>query len=58
MKEEPKMFNVYLSPDIANLIYEEEKDALELLESTYGKKINIISKSDFSPDRFNIERVI
>jgi len=57
-KEPVKALNVLMSPDIANLIYEEEKDAIEFLETKYGKKINIVSKPDFSVDHFLIERVL
>lgn len=58
MKEEARMFNVYLSPEVANLIYEEEKEAIEFLESTYEKKINIISRPEFSFDNYRIERLL
>ncbi len=56
-KDEGKMFNVYLSPEVVSILYEEEKSSLEFLEGTYGTKINIIANPEFTVDRFHVESV-
>jgi ribonuclease G len=53
-KGEGNQFDVSLSPEVARLILEEEKGSMDLLETTYGKKINIIAKSDFIVDNFEV----
>jgi ribonuclease G len=54
-KNEGKKFNVYLSPEVASLLYEEEKSSIEYIENTYRTKINIIAEADFSGDAFQVE---
>lgn len=54
-KDEAKMFNIYLSPEVAGLLYEEEKSSLEHIESTYKTKVNIIANPSYSIDKFSIE---
>ncbi len=56
-KGDGKLFDVHLSPEVAGLLVEEEKAALEYLESSYGVKINIVSKSMQSADSFDIKAV-
>jgi ribonuclease G len=56
-KDEGKKINVYLSPEVASLLYEEEKSSIEYIENTYKTKINIIAHSEFSIDRFQVEGV-
>ncbi|MBA4389852.1 MAG: Rne/Rng family ribonuclease [Syntrophus sp. (in: bacteria)] len=56
-KGEGKKFNIYLSPEVARLLYEEEKSSLEYIENTYTTKVNIIANPAFSIDKFNIEGV-
>lgn len=58
MKENVIGYEVYVSPDIANLLYEEEKEALETLENQFKKKINVISRDDLETHEFRIERRI
>jgi ribonuclease G len=53
-KGEGKQFDVSLSPEVARLILEEEKGSMDYLETTYGKKINIIANSDFTIDNFEV----
>jgi len=56
-KEEGKQFNIHLSPDVAQLLYEEEKASLEYLETTFGTKINIIANPGLSMEHFQVEGV-
>jgi ribonuclease G len=56
-KDEGKKINVYLSPEVASLLYEEEKSSIEYIENTYKTKINIIAHSEFNIDRFQVEGV-
>jgi ribonuclease G len=56
-KEEGKQFNIHLSPDVAQLLYEEEKASLEYLENTFGTKVNIIANPALSMDNFQVEGV-
>lgn len=58
LKNEAKKFNVYLSPEIAKLLHQEEKEAIESLESLYGKKITIIGRPEFSRKEYRIEGVL
>ncbi len=51
------MFNIYLSPEVARLLYEEEKSSLEYIENTYKTKVNIIANPSYSIDKFSIEGV-
>jgi ribonuclease G len=54
-KEGGKRINVYLSPDVASLLYEEEKSSIEFIENTYNTKVNIIANPEFSVDIFQVE---
>lgn len=56
-KEEGTAANVYLSPEVASLLYEEERSSIDYMEQTYGTKINIIANPDFSIDRFEVEGI-
>jgi ribonuclease G len=56
-KEGGKMINVYLSPEVASLLYEEEKSSIEFIENTYNTKVNIIANPEFSVDIFQVEGV-
>ena len=57
-KGEGRIFNIYLSTDVANLLYEEEKTSLEQIESAYGTKINLIANPNFAIDKFQIEGIL
>ncbi len=46
--------NVYLSPEAASFIYEEEKSSIEYIENTLKTKINLIANTEFSIDRFQV----
>jgi ribonuclease G len=54
-KEGGKRINVYLSPEVASLLYEEEKNSIEFIENTYNTKVNIIANTEFSVDIFQVE---
>lgn len=54
-KEGGKRINVYLSPEVASLLYEEEKSSIEFIENTYNTKVNIIANPEFSVDTFQVE---
>ncbi len=54
-KEEGKQFSVHLAPEVAQLLYEEEKASLEYLENTFGTKINIIADPALSIENFQVE---
>ena len=56
-KGEGKKFNVYLSPEVAALLYEEEKSSIEYLESTFKTKVDIIADPDFSVESYQVESV-
>jgi ribonuclease G len=56
-KEEGKAFNVYLSPVVASLLYEEDKSSIEYLETSCRTKINIIANPEFTIDRFQVEAI-
>jgi ribonuclease G len=56
-KDEGKVFNIHLSPEVARLLYEEEKSSLEHIETTYKTKVNLIANPDYSIDKFSIEGV-
>ena len=57
-KGEGRVFNIYLSTDVANLLYEEEKSSLEHIETAYQAKINLIANPAFSIDKFQIEGIM
>ncbi|MCX5813424.1 MAG: Rne/Rng family ribonuclease [Proteobacteria bacterium] len=52
--EEVDSLNVYLSPEAASFIYEEEKSSIEYIENTLKTKVNLIANPDFSIDRFQV----
>jgi ribonuclease G len=54
-KEDEKRIKVYLSPEVASLLYEEEKSSIDFIETTYNTKINIIANPEFSVDTFQVE---
>jgi ribonuclease G len=49
-----KSLILYVHPDIADLLYEEERPGLELLEQTCGKRITIKDNSSFHIEQFEI----
>lgn len=55
--DEAKKINVYLSPEVASLLYEEEKSSIEFIENTYKTKINIIANPEFNVDSFHVESI-
>ncbi len=56
-KDEGKKINVFLAPEVAGLLYEEEKSSIEYIENTYQTKINIIANPELSIDNFYVEGV-
>ncbi|HVN97295.1 MAG TPA: Rne/Rng family ribonuclease [Syntrophorhabdaceae bacterium] len=56
-KGEGKIVNIHLSPEVADLLYEEEKNSLEYIESTYKTKVNLIADPAYSVDKFSLEGV-
>lgn len=56
-KEGGGQINVYLSPEVASLLYEEEKSSIEFIENTYNTNVNIIANPEFSVDIFQVEGV-
>jgi ribonuclease G len=56
-KGEGKKINVSLAPEVAGLLYEEEKSSIEYIENTYQTKINIIANPELSIDNFHVEGV-
>jgi ribonuclease G len=56
-KGEGRQFNVYLSREVAQLLYEEEKSSIEYLETSFGRKITIIANPAFAIDTFQVESV-
>ena len=56
-RSEGKQFNIYLSSEAAQLMYEEEKGSLEYLESTFGIKIKIIVRPELGVENFQVEGV-
>ncbi|MCX8109672.1 MAG: Rne/Rng family ribonuclease [Syntrophorhabdaceae bacterium] len=56
-KDEGKGYNVYLSPEVASLLYEEEKASLEFIENTYKTKVNIIANPEYGIDSFQVETI-
>lgn len=57
-KGEGRVFNIYLAPDVADLLYEEEKSSLEHIETTHKTKVNLIANPDFGIDKFQIEGIM
>jgi ribonuclease G len=56
-KGDGKRFNVCLSPEVAALLYEEEKASIEYLESTFKTKVNIIADPEFTVETYQVEAV-
>jgi ribonuclease G len=56
-KEEGRRFNIHLAPEVAGLLYEEEKAALEYLENTFGTKFNIIAEPRLGIETFQVEGI-
>ncbi len=56
-KGEGRIFNVYVAPEVASLLYEEEKSSIEFIENTHKTKINLIANPDFSIDKFHVEGI-
>ncbi len=56
-KDEGKAFNVHLSPEVASLLYEEEKASIEYIENTYGVKVNIIANPELSVEKYELVAV-
>jgi ribonuclease G len=54
-KEEGNRFDVYLAPEVAALLFEEEKSSIEYLENTYSKKINIIADPSLVIDHYDVK---
>lgn len=57
LRGEGKTFNVYLAPEVARLLFEEEKGSVEYLETTFETKINISANASLSIDNFQVEGV-
>ncbi|HVN23536.1 MAG TPA: Rne/Rng family ribonuclease [Syntrophorhabdales bacterium] len=56
-KQEGKQLNIHLAPEVAQLLYEEEKASLDYLEKTFGTKFNIIADPALGIENFNVEGV-
>jgi ribonuclease G len=56
-KGEGRVFDVFLAPEVARLLVEEEKTSIEYLENTYGTKINIVANSALVIDNFEVKTV-
>ena len=56
-REEGRQFNIHLAPEVAQLLYEEEKASLEYLESTFGIKFNVIADPALGIESFQVEGV-
>ncbi|HOE18989.1 MAG TPA: Rne/Rng family ribonuclease [Syntrophorhabdaceae bacterium] len=56
-KGEGRVFNVNVAPEVASLLYEEEKSSIELIENTYKTKVNLIANPGFSIDKFHVEGI-
>jgi len=56
-KGDGRQFNVYLAPEVARLLVEEEKASLEYLENMFGTKINIIARPMPVMESFDIKAV-
>ena len=56
-KQEGRQLNIHLAPEVAQLLYEEEKASLEYLENTFGTKFNIIADPTLGIESFHVEGV-
>jgi len=56
-KQEGRQFNIHLAPEVAQLLYEEEKASLEYLEATFGTKFNVIADPALGIESFHVEGV-
>jgi ribonuclease G len=56
-KEEGRQLNIHLAPEVAQLLYEEEKTSLEYLENTFGTKFNVIADPALGIESFQVEGV-
>ncbi|HME42215.1 MAG TPA: Rne/Rng family ribonuclease [Syntrophorhabdales bacterium] len=56
-KQEGKQFDIHLAPEVAQLLYEEEKASLEYLETTFGTKFNVIADPALGIESFHVEGV-
>jgi ribonuclease G len=56
-KQEGRQFNIHLAPEVAQLLYEEEKASLEYLETTFGTKFNVIADPALGIESFKVEGV-
>jgi ribonuclease G len=54
-KQEGKRLEVHLAPEVAQLLYEEEKASLDYLENTFGTKLNIIADPALAIESFRVE---
>jgi len=54
-KESGKAVDIYLSPEVASVLYEEEKSSLEYIEKTFQTKINIVANPDLSIEKFYVK---
>jgi ribonuclease G len=56
-KDDAKVFNVHLSPEVASLLYEEEKASIERIEHDCNAKVNIIANPAFSIEKYEMEEI-
>ncbi len=56
-KQEGRQFNIHLAPEVAQLLYEEEKASLEYLETTFGTKFNVIADPALGIESFQVEGI-
>jgi ribonuclease G len=54
-KERAREVDLYVSKDIAQVLFEEERSALEWLEKTYKKRINVIVRHDLGLREYRVE---
>lgn len=57
-KEGGKTYNVHLSPEVARLLYEEERASIEFMENSFNTKINIIANPEYSMEEFQVETLL
>lgn len=55
-KEGGKKVNLYLAPEVASFLYEEERSSIESVEQTFNTKINIIANPEFCINKFQVEK--
>lgn len=55
MKERAKEIDLYISKDVAQILFEEERSALELLEKSYGKRINVVVRPELAMGEYRME---